>query len=169
MPQPLRTFTYYVAYANYLIMVLMLVIVRVFLLMVPALAVGTVAFADVLFLLLYKHTIAVNRHNKTGFSFKNNSLCAETTKDQRILKCADGRRDRLVHLAHVNKNTFAVHMIDAQKINDSISLVRAELVIEANVKIILTEAVGNVRNRCRITIINHTLPPLYVIAWRTFA
>ncbi|SFW67417.1 MULTISPECIES: hypothetical protein [Desulfovibrio] len=108
MPQPLRTFTYYVAYANYLIMVLMLVIVRVFLLMVPALAVGTVAFADVLFLLLYKHTIAVNRHNKTGFSFKNNSLCAETTKDQRILKCADGRRDRLVHLAHVNKNTFAV-------------------------------------------------------------
>ncbi len=74
-----------------------------------------------------------------------------------------------MHLAHVNENTFAIHVIDAQEINDSISLTRAELVIEANVKIILTEAVGNVRNRCRITIISHALPPLYVIAWRTLA
>ncbi len=151
------------------VMVLMPVMVRMVFFAMSTFAVGAIAFADVLFFLLNKHAVAVNGHRKSVFSFKNNLFCGETAEDQRFFKAVNGCRSRLAHLAHVNKNTFAVHVVDTQKVNNGIGLNWAELVIEANMQIVLTETVGNVRNRREITIINHALPPKYVISWGTLS
>ena len=46
----------------------------------PALAVGAVAFADVLFLLLDKNAVAADCHVKAAFAFKHNALGAKIAK-----------------------------------------------------------------------------------------
>ena len=50
----------------------------------------------------------------------------------------------MLYITYINKNALAGGVIVLKKINYCIGLRRIELIVEANVEVFVTEAVGNV-------------------------
>ena len=109
-----------------------------------ALAVGAVALADVLFLLLDKNAIAGNGHVKTAFALENDLIFIKSIQDHGRFERIHNRRVGVLYLAYINENTLAGGVIVLKKIKYCIGLRRIKLIIEANVEVFVAEAVGNV-------------------------
>ena len=90
----------------------------------PTLAVGAVALANVFFLLLDKHAVAGNGHVKAALALEDNALCAEPAQKQGCFEGVDGRGVGVGYVPHVDKNSFAVGLIALKKLNKSIGLGR---------------------------------------------
>ena len=93
---------------------------------VAALAVGAVALAHVLFLLLNKHTVAGNGHVKTALALENNAFCAQAVQQQGCFEGVYGRRVGVGYMPHVYENSFAVGLIALKKLNKSLGLRRVK-------------------------------------------
>ena len=107
-------------------------------------AIGTVAFANMLFFLLDDDPVSCNGHIKTAFPLENDLFFIEAIQDHRRFKGVYNRGVWVLYLAHINENTFAYGVIVLKKIKYCLGLRRIKLIIEANVEVLLTEAVGNV-------------------------
>ena len=70
---------------------------------VAAFAVGAVALANVLFLLLDKHAVAGNGHVKTALALEDNALCAHPAQQQRGFEGVDGRGVGVGNVPHVDE------------------------------------------------------------------
>ena len=83
----------------------------------PALAVGAVAFADVLFLLLNENAIAGNGHVKAALALEDDAFGAETAQQERGFEGVNGGRVGVGHMPHINENAFAIGLIALKKFN----------------------------------------------------
>ena len=110
--------------------------------MVAALAVGAVALADVLFLLLNENAIAGNGHVKSALALENNAFGAETAQQERGFERVNGRRVRVGYVPYVNENAFAVGLIALKKLNKCSGLRRIEAGRNGYVEVVVAETVA---------------------------
>ena len=130
----------------------MLGMVAVMCMVVPALAIfivttftiGAVALANMLFFLLDNDPVSSHGHVKTAFALENDLLFIKSIQDHGRFERIHNRRVGVSYLAYINENTLADGVIVLKKINYCIGLRRIKLIIEANVEVFVTEAVGNV-------------------------
>ena len=113
-------------------------------LMMSTFAIGAVALANVLFFLLNEHTITAYSHSKTAFPFKDYLLFIETVEKQRTFQNVYRRRVGAMDLTHINEYALTIHVIMLQEGNYGIGLRGIKLIIEADVEVVVTEAVSNV-------------------------
>ncbi|OXS29032.1 MAG: hypothetical protein BCS36_06515 [Desulfovibrio sp. MES5] len=111
---------------------------------VTALAIGAVALANMLFLLLDDDPVPGNGHIKAAFALKNDLLFIKAIHDHGRFKGVHNRGVGVSDLAYINENTLACGVVVLKKINYCIGLWRIKLIIEANVEVFVTEAVCNV-------------------------
>lgn len=107
-----------------------------------ALAVGAVALADVLFLLLDKNAIAGNGHVKTAFALEHDAFSAEAAQQERGFEGVNGGRVRVGYVSHVNENAFAVGLIALKKLNKRSGLGRIEAGRNGYVEVVVAETVA---------------------------
>ncbi|MGV7004407.1 hypothetical protein [Desulfovibrio sp. QI0442] len=111
-------------------------------LVVAALAVGAVALADVLFLLLDENAIAANGHVKAALSLEYDTFCAEAAQQKRGLEGVNGGRVRVGYVPYVNENAFAVCLIALKKLNKCSGLRRIEAGRNGYVEVVVAETVA---------------------------
>ena len=109
-----------------------------------AFAIGAVALANMLFFLLDNDPVSSHGHVKTAFALENDLLFIKSIQDHGRFERVHNRRVGVSYLAYINENTLADGVIVLKKINYCIGLRRIKLIIEANVEVFVTEAVGNV-------------------------
>ena len=107
-----------------------------------AFAVGAVALADVLFLLLDENAIAGNGHVKAALALEYDTFCAETAQQERGFERVNGGRVRVGYVPHVNENAFAVGLIALKKFNKCSGLWRIEAGRNGNVEVVVAETVA---------------------------
>ena len=108
----------------------------------PALAVGAVALADVLFLLLNENAIAGNGHVKAALALEYDTFSAETAQQERGFERVNGRRVRVGYVPYVNENAFAVCLIALKKLNKCSGLRRIEAGRNGYVEVVVAETVA---------------------------
>ena len=107
-----------------------------------ALAVGAVALADVLFLLLDENAIAGNGHVKAAFALEYDTFCAETAQQKRGFESVNGGRVWVGYVPYVNENAFAVCLIALKKFNKRSGLRRIEAGRNGYVEVVVAETVA---------------------------
>ena len=111
---------------------------------VTTFTIGAVALANMLFFLLDDDPVSSHGHVETAFTLENDLLFIESIQDHGRFERVHNRRVGVSYLAYINENTLADGVIVLKKINYCIGLRRIKLIIEANVEVFVTEAVGNV-------------------------
>ncbi|MDD4702085.1 MAG: hypothetical protein PHI96_07680 [Desulfovibrio sp.] len=126
------------------VMIVMRMIMRVVIALMATFAIGAVALADMLFFLPDEHPIAIDGHIKAAFTFKNYFFSVESIEKQRFFEGGHRRRVGLVELANINEYTLTILVIMLQKGNYCIGLRGIKRITEADVEVVVTEAVGNI-------------------------
>lgn len=111
---------------------------------VTTFTIGAVALANMLFFLLNDDPVSSHGHVETTFTLENDLLFIKSIQEHGRFERVHNRRVGVSYLAYVNENTLADGVIVLKKINYCIGLRRIELIVEANVEVFVTEAVGNV-------------------------
>ena len=110
--------------------------------MVAALAVGAVALADVLFLLLDENAIAGNGHVKAALALEYDTFCAETAQQERGFEGVNSGRMWVGYVPYVNENAFAVCLVALKKLNMCRGLGRFEAGRNRFVEVVVAETVA---------------------------